>query len=164
MILNKARIVAVEHRAAQDAVTARMRFVAAAPGDVAQEIGASWMLDPRAPVGVKVPITFSMESVRVCHEVTIQKSKYRLQVEAHAVDHFKVFRSSDGLMVAFVISTQRSAFDLLEHLLKTGDAEGVCTLEAMQAEMFEDEPIEKHLSGAALEQHRAQARRTTQAD
>ncbi|HLH43121.1 MAG TPA: hypothetical protein VKV74_09055 [Bryobacteraceae bacterium] len=137
----------------------RLRFVAAATPQVAAKIGASWMLDPRAPTGVRVPISFEMESVTLLHELKIQKSNYRLRIKSERVDHFRVFRADEELMVTFVASVQGAMFELIEHILKVGCGEGTCTLDPIQEGMFGDEPIEEHLRGEALEQHKLAARK-----
>lgn len=143
IVFERAKITAVEHKIHSGSVSSRVKVVAIATAKIARAIGARWLLDKDALVKAgftSVELDYVLKNVRAKHSID---KLANLEMISELVTKFKVFRKGDDskkskrLMVSFQVHHSGSPFELLEHLMKVGEGEGVCTLIPMQAEMFE---------------------------
>lgn len=156
IVFERARIVAVEHKISAGSVSSRMKVVAIATAKIARAIGARWLLDKEALVKqgfTSVELDYLMKNVRAKHAI----DKVQLELVSDLITKFKVFRKGDDakkskrLMVSFVVHHVGSPFELLEHLMKVGEGEGICTLVPLQVEMFDKQPEAKPKKVAPLQ-------------
>lgn len=145
IVFERAKITAVEHKIHSGSVSSRVKVVAIATAKIARAIGARWLLDKDALVKAgftSVELDYLLKNVRAKHSID---KVANLEMVSDLITKFKVFRKGDDakksrrLMVSFQIHHAGSPFELLEHLMKVGEGEGVCTLIPLQSEMF-DEP------------------------
>jgi len=145
IMFEQARIMAVEHKIVGNAVTSKMKIVAIATPEVACALGAQCLLDRGILVtrGFNVvELDFSMKNLRVTHVVPKIST---VVTNSETAFRFRLFRKGDDakedkkLMVSFVVQHNGSPFEILEHLMKVGEAEGLCALLPLPSEMFEPE-------------------------
>lgn len=141
IILEKARIGNIVLK--QGAKGFRIQLVAIATSKVARSIDAGWLLDKNSLLRHGFSLTksdFVLVSARLKHAVD---KLSQIEVVSDKVHQFKVFRIGDGkkqskrLMISLAADVVGPPFEVLEHWLKIGGGEGVCTLEPMQAELFD---------------------------
>lgn len=142
IVFEKARIAAVEHKIHAGAVTSRLKVVAIATAKIARALGARWLLDKDALVKqgfTSVELDYALKNVRAKHAID---QVHAVELVSDLVTKFKVFRKGDDnkkskrLMVSFQVHHTGSPFEMLEHLMKVGEGEGVCTLVPLQRELF----------------------------
>lgn len=126
-------------------MTNDVRLVSELTAGIATALDARWLLfDGKMVVRSGFKST-DLDSVFVGATFTHEIAKIgKLELNGCEVSKFKVFRTGDGkkkpkkLMVAFSVRYTGAPFDLVEHLIKVGKGEGLCSVSAPQQErLFE---------------------------
>ena len=146
VVFEKSRITAVEHKLGNGGVSSRIKVAAVFTAKVAQALNAKWVLFDKEQLvkdGFKsVELDAEVKNIGIRFEVP--KLGGALDLTSESATNFKVLRMGDGkkkakkLMVQFRIQHAGSPFELLEHMIRVGGAEGTLTLTPLQKEMFEE--------------------------
>ncbi len=118
----------------------KIKFVTMLTQAVARDLGAPWLLFEKGGViraGFDtVGLDANFTGATLTHDVTVMKTSNKLKLEGVEVGHFQAHRLGDGkkkpkrLMLTFLVAYSGNPFELLEHMLKIGKADGDVTIQA----------------------------------
>lgn len=133
--LEKAKIV-TNHQVTGQQLKNKFTVVSILSEAVAEELDAAWLFDPsnNAREGYKA---LDLEAVMNGAVFTHKIEKIgTLTLPAVTVSRFRAFRINEGkkkskkLMLSMVVEHGGAPFELIEHLIKVGRGEGLCTVKA----------------------------------
>jgi hypothetical protein len=144
LIVEGARITAVEHKIANGGVSSRIKVTGKFTAKVATALNARWLLFDKQQL-VKdgfdsVELKAEMLNIRMRFE--IPKLGRPIELTSERADRFRVMRreskkKSAALVLQFRVHHAGSPFELLEHMISVGGAEGTITVESLQRDLFE---------------------------
>ena len=150
LTFEKGWIAGVEHVIKNAAVTSKIKLVAVFSRQVADALGVRWALFDKQTIpreGLKaIELDVEFENFRLTLDVP-KLSQHKLDLRAEKATKFKIVKIGSAkkkakeprMLVRFQVHYAGNPFEMLEYLLKAGNAEGRLKLEPAQREMFEGE-------------------------